>query len=99
MATSRSVQQVKSKVAKRTAQAKRTVAKKGQVLAKNGRKAARSSAKQIQKLTKVTVKKANGGRKTAHAKARKAGAAIGRILGRAQGMSRKIVNKAMRTLT
>lgn len=64
-----------------------------------GRKTAQSSASQVRKLVKATGKKAASGQKTARAKARKAGAAIGKILGRAQGLSRKLVNKAKRRLT
>ncbi|NJN69010.1 MAG: hypothetical protein HC801_00955 [Nitrospira sp.] len=94
-----SVQRVKAKVSKRTAQAKRTAAKKSQAMAEKGRKAVRSSAKQVRKLAKATGNAATSGQKTARAKARKAGAAIGTILGRAQGLSRKLVNKARRTLT
>ncbi len=99
MATSQSAQRIKAKVAKGTAQVKRTAVKKGQALAKKGRKTAQSSASQVRKLVKATGKKAASGQKTARAKARKAGAAIGKILGRAQGLSRKLVNKAKRRLT
>jgi hypothetical protein len=99
MATSRSVQRAKANVAKRTTQTKRTIVKKGQALEKKGRKAVQSSASQVRKLVKATGKKATSGQKTARAKARKAGAAIGKILGRAQGLSRKLVNKARKTLT
>lgn len=94
MATSRSVQRAKANVAKRTTQTKRTIVKKGQALEKKGRKAVQSSASQVRKLVKAT-----SGQKTARAKARKAGAAIGKILGRAQGLSKKLVNKARKTLT
>ncbi|MDH5740211.1 MAG: hypothetical protein OEY77_07800 [Nitrospira sp.] len=95
MATSRSVQQVKAKAKA----SKRTAIKKGQALAKNGRKAIQSSAKQVRNLATATGKAATNGQQSASAKARKAGAAIGKILGRAQGLSRKLVNKARRTLT
>ena len=73
---------------KRTAQANGTAVKKGQVLAKKGRKAVQSSASQVPKLVKAT-----SGQKEAPAKASKAGTAIGTILGRAQGLSRKLVEQ------
>ncbi|MGE0471134.1 MAG: hypothetical protein AB7L09_14295 [Nitrospira sp.] len=98
MATSQSVQRVKSKVAKGTAQAKRTTVKKGLALEKKGRKAVQSSANQVRKLVKATGNKATSAQKTARAKTRKAGAAIGTILGRAQGLTRKLVNKARKRL-
>jgi len=79
---------------KRTAQANGTAVKKGQVLAKKGRKAVQSSASQVPKLVKAT-----SGQKGAPAKASKAGTAIGTILGRAQGLSRKFVNNVRRRLT
>lgn len=99
MATPRSVQRAKANVTKRAVQAKRTVVKKGQALASTGRKAVRSSAIQARKAGKATVKKASETTQSAHATARKAGAAIGRILGRVQGMGRKLVDKAKKKLT
>lgn len=99
MATSRSVQRVTAKVAKRAVRTKRAAVKKGQSLASKGRNAARSTAKQVRKVAKTTAEKASRGSMAAHARARKAGAAIGKMLGRAQGIGRKLVNKAKRRLT
>jgi hypothetical protein len=99
MATSRSIQRVKAKVAKRTARTKRAAEKKGQDLANEGRKAVRASSTKVRKVAKMTAKKASGGSKEAHTKARKAGAAIGRLLGRAQSMSKRLVNKARKKLS
>lgn len=99
MATSRSVQQAKAKVSQRTVRAKRIAVKNGQALARKGRQAAQASVKQARKVTKAAEKQVSTGNTTAHAKARNAGAAIGRIIGRAQGLGRKLVNKAKQKLT
>ncbi|MBK9306295.1 MAG: hypothetical protein IPM58_04215 [Nitrospira sp.] len=99
MATSRSVQRVTAKVAKRAAHTKRTAVNKGKSLASQGRNAVRSTAKQVRTVAKTTAPKASLGSMAAHTRARKAGATIGKMLGRAQGMGRKLVNKAKRRLT
>ncbi|GKS63007.1 hypothetical protein YTPLAS72_03110 [Nitrospira sp.] len=99
MATSRSVQRVIAKAATRAARTKRAAVKKGQSLAGKGRNAAQSTTKQVRKVAQTTAKKASRESMAAHARARKAGAAIGKMLGRAQGMGKKLVNKAKRRLT
>mgnify|MGYP007037738378 CR=1 FL=1 len=99
MATSRSVQRVTAKVAKRAVRTKRAAVKKGRSLTSKGRNVARSTAKQVRKVAKTTTKNVTSGSMAAHTRARQAGAAIGKMLGRAQGMGRKLVNKAKKRLT
>lgn len=99
MATSRSVQRVTAKVTTRAVRTKRVAVTKGNSLAGKGRNAPQSTAKQVRKVAKTTAKQATSVSMAAHTRARQAGAAIGKMLGRAQGIGRKLVNKAKRRLT
>ena len=94
MATSRSVQRVTAKAAKRATRTKRATAKKKQGLARKGRNDAQPTATQVRKIAKPTATNVSLGSMAAHTRARKAGAAIGKMLGRAQGMGRKLINTA-----
>jgi hypothetical protein len=99
VATSRTVRKVKTQVSRRVAQSKRTVEKKGGAIVKKGRQALETSAKRAQKLVKTKVRKTTGASQDTRLKARKAGAAIGRLLGKAQRVGMNLVKKARTRLT
>ena len=94
MATSRTTRKVKAQVSRRVAQSKRTVEKKGRAIVTKGGQALETSAKRAKKLVKTSARKTTGISQETRLKARKAGAAIGKLLGKAQRIGMNLVKKA-----